>query len=157
MKLEFKFLKSCFPENCGTEELETDLKRVPYLNLTVRTWKWMVGIWSFPFGAKEPIFQVFLLLLSGRVIIWNQTCTGLWLQICFPFHPDLSWGRGSRFDWLIFFRRGLVQPPTSVCWGFPFGVFQWFLCLWGSETWPLDPSWNVGQRGQGKMMRAAWL
>ena len=30
--------------------------KVPSLKLTVRTWKWMVGIWSFPFGFR-PIFR----------------------------------------------------------------------------------------------------
>ena len=37
------------------------------LKLTSRTWKWMVGIRSFPFGAKKPIFRCYVpyLLVSG--------------------------------------------------------------------------------------------
>ena len=39
---------------------------IPSVKLTVRTWKWMVGIPSFPFGHR-PIFRCVLLLVSGRV------------------------------------------------------------------------------------------
>ena len=37
---------------------------VPSLKLTARTWKWMVGIRSFPFGAR-PIFRGVCCLLQG--------------------------------------------------------------------------------------------
>ncbi len=41
--------------------------KIPSLKLTVRTWKWMVGIRSFPFGAR-PIFRGFKWLVSGRLV-----------------------------------------------------------------------------------------
>ena len=37
---------------------------VPSLKLTARTWKWMVGIRWFPFGAR-PIFRGFSCLFQG--------------------------------------------------------------------------------------------
>ena len=45
-----------------------DSKWQPSLKLTVRPWKWMVGILSrFLCGAVRPVFQVRCLLVSGRV------------------------------------------------------------------------------------------
>ena len=37
-------------------------------NSHVRTWKWMLGRWSFPFWGQKAYFQVRLLLVSGRLI-----------------------------------------------------------------------------------------
>ncbi len=45
---------------------------LPSLKLTVRTWKWMVGIRLFPFGAR-PIFRGEL-LVSGIVFSIQKTC-----------------------------------------------------------------------------------
>ena len=42
----------------GTNFWGLGVNRLHPLKLTVRTWKWMVGIRSFPFG-KRPIFRCF--------------------------------------------------------------------------------------------------
>ncbi len=41
--------------------------QLPFLKLTVSHLKWMVGRWSFPFGAR-PIFRGEVLVL-GRVLV----------------------------------------------------------------------------------------
>ncbi len=46
-------------------------KGIPSLKLTVRPWKWMVGIQSFPFGAR-PIFRCEL-LVSGSVTLEQKS------------------------------------------------------------------------------------
>ncbi len=44
---------------------------LPSLKLTVRTWKWMVGIRSFPFGAR-PVFRCKLAVSFNS--FWGESC-----------------------------------------------------------------------------------
>ena len=98
------------------------------------TWKWMVGIRSFPFGA-QPIFR-------GELLVPKRECSWWWFGlhllgsplgkfIQFDEHIFLGggfkyflfsplFGETIQFDSYFFirvettkqFRNGLVQPPT---------------------------------------------
>ena len=63
----------------------SDVGLVPYppLKLTVRTWKWMVGIWSFPFkkvtlGSRKMkrngLWKKTSLLRTHLSLFWKEYC-----------------------------------------------------------------------------------
>ena len=55
---------------------------IPSMKLTVRPWKWMVGIRSFPIGFLRPIFRGVNWLVSGRVTarLWKMMVVK-WISI----------------------------------------------------------------------------
>ena len=94
------------------------------------TWKWMVGIRSFPFGA-QPIFRGELLvpkrecswwwfglhlLVSplGKFIQFDELFfSGWWFPIFSIFHPSI-WGNDP--FWLIFFHTGWFNHQPVLKW-----------------------------------------
>ena len=104
-----------------------------HLKLTARTWKWMVGIRSFPFGAR-PIFRCELLVLGRRKLhleflrqlrfVSFQLCEFLqeipavsyhWFGFTMiPMNPhDGSMGQVYMPTWMVDFYGKLVGKYTS--------------------------------------------
>ena len=91
-------------------------------HLKMDGWNMIVSFW----GQRAYFSGIFAVTFREGNHLKTKPVLGCGCKYVFLFTPIYLGEEDSRFDWLIFFRRGLVQPPTSVCWGFPFGVFQWF-------------------------------
>ena len=75
----------------GRDRLATDRAFFPSLKLTaIRTWKWMVGIWSFLFG-KPGLFSGRLLLVSGSVHAASIRYSGVFLGSFQWVLLEISW------------------------------------------------------------------
>ena len=136
------FLSKTFPFNEAKIQVVVNLTSPKFLWNDVESLKPIWKDWTLPepnsshpengwleydrlLLGQRTYFQVFLLLVSGRVIIWTKPA--LWLQICYPFHPDLFGDFRNRFWLTHIFSQGVgLTTNCSVCWGIPFGVFQWF-------------------------------
>ena len=86
-------------------------------------WKWMIGIWLFPFGAKKAYFQVLLLLVLGSVV-WHgdwgrskRTCWRLWCLVCGHDHHLHAWlvGHEAARNSLWTEKNGMQEMVKSVC------------------------------------------
>ncbi len=108
------------------------------LKLTARTWKWMVGRRSFPFGMTY--FQGLWLLVSGRVVVvwslfrnldWQGSCHP---SICHPWNLDPQNLPKSSNPWRyelrwICFKLSMEKSPCH--WKY---VHKLYLNC--SSTWP---------------------
>ena len=90
---------------------------IPSLKLRVRTWKWMVGRRSFPFGAR-PIFRGEM-LVSGRV-----SPTGLMLMVM-EQRVAKRWGWFAPNQYRIFSGWWFFGSDADI---------QWFL-VWRDDDW----------------------
>ena len=108
-------------ESYSGDEIETSLK------LANRTWKWMVGIRSFPFGARPPssgMVGVFGAMSAAMVSRWAEQITTLmnknnqirWcFQHCFMFSiaEACAWLNETIFDKAFWDVLGLISHHLS--------------------------------------------
>ena len=88
---------------------------IPSLKVTSRTWKWMVGIWSFPFGALARLIFRGKLAVSFRECFLLATLLG---TITYPL------SKAALFESMIFPTSRLVGFVFSFPWRVNFDLFD---------------------------------
>ncbi len=132
------------PDKVTTNQLDTMIwlsfkfRCLLSLNLTVRTWKWMVGIRPFPFGEKA-YFPVLLLLVSRRV------CLGIGLQVAKPrkdkkYHHETNIAmENPPFWWYLPGKMGFSWAMLVSGRVPPWNFHKFYRTLWYSKRiHPLD-------------------
>ena len=115
------------------------MNMLPSLKLTVRTWKWMVGMRSFPFGMAH--FQVRLLLVSGRVVGRSVYVDNL---LPASSSRDLDWfpkwrsakSALKRSRLWIQTRSRLEEPGTHVVYVYIYNHYSKYIISWFKDSKP---------------------
>ena len=150
------FRVTFFSSSQKRARLQNCARLIPSLKLTVRTWKWMVGIPSFPFGAR-PIFRCVLLLVSGRVtpFFLIEFATFLVVTSLFFFFSKLSRLGPVARDWKgatsIRCSSGIRSP------GMRWGSIRWENFRTNPIPWKIDGGYLKHCAGGGGVGRRSFF
>ena len=109
----FNFLRHLYMIYSWESEIDTPFKhetnnmfQCTLVKLTVRTWKWMLGIRSFPFGLR-PIFR-------GKLLVYLSVASSSHLGTDEAYCHFTSLGRGSKGAWDLLNGQCFLQNQVGL-------------------------------------------